>query len=63
MPAVGAGGHVVIKDHTFNVTIPKGVTEGQSIRLKGQGSQALPIPISPQYPSDEQSRKELGSAR
>jgi curved DNA-binding protein len=32
MPAVDADGHVVIKDHTLNVRIPKGVTEGQSIR-------------------------------
>ncbi len=38
MPAVDADGHVILKDHTLNVTIPKGVTEGQSIRLKGQGA-------------------------
>lgn len=41
MPAVDADGHVVIKDHTLNVTIPRGVTEGQSIRLKGQGAPGI----------------------
>jgi curved DNA-binding protein len=41
MPAVDADGHVVIKDHTLNVTIPKGVLEGQSIRLKGQGAPGI----------------------
>ena len=40
-PAVDADGHVAIKDHTLNVTIPKGVTEGQSIRLKGQGAPGI----------------------
>ena len=40
MPAVDAD-HVVVKDHTLNVTIPKGVTEGQSIRLKGQGAPGI----------------------
>jgi curved DNA-binding protein len=38
MPAVDSEGRVLIKDHTLNVTIPKGVLEGQSIRLKGQGA-------------------------
>jgi curved DNA-binding protein len=38
MPAVGADGRVTLKDHTLNVTIPRGVTEGQNIRLKGQGA-------------------------
>ncbi|MFM1815540.1 MAG: curved DNA-binding protein, partial [Pseudomonadota bacterium] len=38
MPALDSYGHVMIKDHTLNVTIPKGVLEGQSIRLKGQGA-------------------------
>jgi curved DNA-binding protein len=41
IPAVDADGHVVLKDHTLNVTIPKGVTEGQSIRLKGQGGPGI----------------------
>lgn len=41
MPAVDADGHIVLKDHTLNVTIPKGVTEGQVIRLKGQGAPGI----------------------
>jgi curved DNA-binding protein len=41
MPSVDADGHVVLKDHTLNVTIPKGVTEGQHIRLKGQGAPGI----------------------
>jgi curved DNA-binding protein len=38
MPEVDDGGHVLLKDKNLTVQIPKGVTEGQSIRLKGQGS-------------------------
>ena len=41
MPAVDADGHVVLKDHTLEVTIPKGVREGQHIRLKGQGAPGI----------------------
>ncbi len=41
MPAVDADGHVAIKDHTLNVTIPKGVLESQSIRLRGQGGPGI----------------------
>ena len=37
VPEVDASGHVVLKDRTLNVTIPKGVSDGQTIRLKGQG--------------------------
>ena len=36
-PEVDSSGHIVNKQHTINVNIPKGVTEGQRIRLKGQG--------------------------
>ena len=30
-------GHVKTEPHSLNVTIPKGITEGQRIRLEGQG--------------------------
>jgi curved DNA-binding protein len=33
-----AQGHVVLDTHTLNVKIPKGVYEGQIIRLAGQGA-------------------------
>lgn len=33
-----AQGRVAMKEHTLNVQIPKGVKEGQHIRLAGQGS-------------------------
>ena len=38
VPEVDETGHVAVKDRTLNVTIPKGVREGQHIRLAGQGS-------------------------
>ena len=38
VPEVDGSGHVVVRDKTISVDIPKGVTDGQSIRLKGQGS-------------------------
>lgn len=38
VPEVDAGGHVGLRDRTLSVQIPKGVTEGQVIRLKGQGA-------------------------
>jgi curved DNA-binding protein len=41
MPAVDADGHGVFRDHTLNVTLPTGVTEGQHIRLKGQGAPGI----------------------
>jgi len=37
-PEVDEGGHVFVKDRTLSVTIPKGVREGQHIRLTGQGA-------------------------
>lgn len=37
-PEVDATGHVITKDRTLNVKIPKGVKQGQKIRLSGQGS-------------------------
>ena len=37
MPEVGADGRVHTRQRTLNVRIPKGVCEGQRIRLEGQG--------------------------
>lgn len=37
-PAVDAQGHVITRERVLNVTIPKGIREGQHIRLSGQGS-------------------------
>ncbi len=36
-PVVDATGHVTTKPHNLQVTIPKGILEGQRIRLEGQG--------------------------
>lgn len=38
VPAVDERGHVVTRERVLNVTIPKGIREGQHIRLAGQGS-------------------------
>jgi curved DNA-binding protein len=40
-PSVDANGHVFTSPHTLQVTIPRGVTEGQRIRLEGQGSTGM----------------------
>lgn len=40
-PELDAQGHVVLRERTLSVQIPKGVTEGQHIRLKGQGSPGM----------------------
>ncbi len=37
-PRLDPGGHVVTRQRTLKVNIPKGVREGQRIRLAGQGS-------------------------
>ena len=37
-PEIDSTGHVVTKQRTLNVKIPKGVKQGQHIRLSGQGS-------------------------
>jgi curved DNA-binding protein len=37
-PEVDAAGHVTIRDRAIRVNIPKGITEGQHIRLAGQGT-------------------------
>ena len=36
-PMVDANGHVTTNPHTLHVVIPKGIIEGQRIRLEGQG--------------------------
>jgi curved DNA-binding protein len=41
MPEMDEGGHVLVRDKSLTVQIPKGVIEGQSIRLKGQGSPGM----------------------
>jgi curved DNA-binding protein len=41
MPEVDPQGHVSVKDRTLNVTIPKGIREGQHIRLAGQGAPGM----------------------
>ncbi len=37
-PGADASGHILNRPHTLNVKIPKGVIEGQRIRLAGQGA-------------------------
>ncbi|MCB1506923.1 MAG: DnaJ domain-containing protein [Hyphomicrobiaceae bacterium] len=37
-PEVDADGHVRVRERTLAITLPKGLEEGKSIRLKGQGS-------------------------
>ena len=39
-PTVDEQGHVLLSERTLRVRIPKGVTEGQHIRLAGQGTNA-----------------------
>ena len=41
MPEVDAQGHVVTRERTLQVQIPKGVRAGQHIRLSGQGAPGL----------------------
>jgi curved DNA-binding protein len=41
VPEVDAGGHVVTRKRTLNVRIPKGVKQGQQIRLAGQGAPGM----------------------
>jgi len=41
VPAVDDQGHVTMKEHSLNVRIPKGVQEGQVLRLAGQGSPGI----------------------
>ncbi|MDP3843891.1 MAG: DnaJ C-terminal domain-containing protein [Oxalobacteraceae bacterium] len=41
MPATDAQGHVVTRERTLDIQIPKGVREGQHLRLSGQGGPGL----------------------
>jgi len=41
VPELTPDGHVTTRDHTLNVRIPKGVREGQQIRLAGQGGAGM----------------------
>jgi curved DNA-binding protein len=41
MPTLDADGHLVAQQRTLNVNIPKGVREGQHLRLAGQGGPGL----------------------
>ena len=40
-PELDSNGHVITKQRTLNVKIPKGVKQGQRIRLTGQGSPGM----------------------
>jgi curved DNA-binding protein len=40
-PEVTAQGQVSLREHTLNVTIPKGIRPGQHIRLAGQGAPGI----------------------
>jgi len=41
IPELDESGHVRVRDRVLTVQIPKGVTEGQHIRLKGQGAPGM----------------------
>jgi curved DNA-binding protein len=41
MPQVDADGHVVLREHPIEFTIPRGVRTGQRIRLAGQGGPGM----------------------
>ena len=40
-PETDRSGHVIMRERTLNVRIPKGVKQGQRIRLAGQGAPGL----------------------
>ncbi|MBJ3762005.1 DnaJ domain-containing protein [Maribius pontilimi] len=40
-PELDKNGHVVLRERSIRVAIPKGITEGQHIRLAGQGAPAM----------------------
>jgi curved DNA-binding protein len=41
MPVVDENGHVITKDRTLSITIPKGIRAGQTLRLAGQGGPGI----------------------
>jgi curved DNA-binding protein len=41
MPELTPDGHVLSRERTLNVRIPKGIREGQQIRLAGQGGMGM----------------------
>lgn len=41
LPELTPDGHLVLRERKLEVTIPKGVREGQNIRLKGQGGPGI----------------------
>ena len=41
MPELDESGHVVLRERTLNVRIPKGIRQGQKIRLTGQGGPGM----------------------
>jgi len=41
VPEVDPQGHVVTRERTLNVTIPKGIRAGQHLRLAGQGTPGM----------------------
>ncbi|MBI3561544.1 MAG: DnaJ domain-containing protein [Gammaproteobacteria bacterium] len=41
LPSADAQGHVINKERVLNVIIPKGIREGQHIRLRGQGGSGV----------------------
>src|SRR5690606_2672542 len=41
IPEIDDAGNIVLRDRVLTVQIPKGVTEGQHIRLKGQGAPGI----------------------
>jgi curved DNA-binding protein len=41
IPEVTEGGHVVTREKTLNLKIPKGIRDGQKIRLAGQGGPGI----------------------
>ena len=40
LPEIDAAGHLVTRERTLNVQVPKGILAGQTIRLAGQGAPA-----------------------